>query len=107
MSGGGSAKLNQTWYEGAMRCGGLVIGLVIMAIGRIAAGAEAGAKQGLAVEAAAQDFIELLRQEKFGDAVKRFDATMTKALPVESLRSLWQTIIQQNGALKRARRSKT
>src|SRR4029079_12809631 len=41
-------------------------------------------------QTAAQDFIALLRQEKFDDAVKRFDATMTKGVPVESLRAIWQ-----------------
>lgn len=58
-------------------------------------------------QTAAQEFIALLRQEKFDDAVKRFDATMTKALPVESLRAIWQSIIQRNGALKRVLQSKT
>ena len=60
-----------------------------------------GAGSSSPAETAARDFIALLRQEKFDDAVKRFDATMTKALPVESLRAIWQSIIQQNGALKR------
>lgn len=90
-----------------MRSGSLVIGLMMLALVHTALGDEPAAKQGSAVEAAAHDFIALLRHEKFGDAVKRFDATMTKALPVESLRAIWQAIIQQNGALKRARRSHT
>ena len=58
-------------------------------------------------QTAAQEFIVLLQKEKFEDAVKRFDATMTKALPVESLRAIWQSIIQQNGVLKRILQSKT
>jgi pimeloyl-ACP methyl ester carboxylesterase len=90
-----------------MRCLALVIGLLVFALVHTALVDEPAAKQGSTVEAAAQDFIELLRQEKFGDAAKRFDATMTKAMPVESLRAIWQMLIQQNGALKRARRSQT
>jgi pimeloyl-ACP methyl ester carboxylesterase len=90
-----------------MRFRALVIGLVILAMDQAALGDEPAAQQGSAVEVAAQDFIALLRQEKFDDAVKRFDATMTKALPVESLRGIWQSIIQQNGALKRELRSQT
>ena len=57
-------------------------------------------------QAAAREFIVLLQQEKFEDSVKRFDATMTKALPVEGLRAIWQSMIQQNGALKRVLQSK-
>jgi pimeloyl-ACP methyl ester carboxylesterase len=90
-----------------MRCGALVMGLVIFALGNTALGEEPAAKQSSPVETAAQDFIALLRHEEFGDAVKRFDATMMKAMPVESLRGIWKTIVQQNGALKRARRSQT
>jgi pimeloyl-ACP methyl ester carboxylesterase len=58
------------------------------------------------IQTDAQEFIALLQQEKFDDAVKRFDATMTKALPVESLRVVWQSTVQQNGALKRMSQSK-
>ena len=58
-------------------------------------------------QTAAHEFIGLLQEEKFDDAVKRFDATMTKAAPVESLRVIWQSAIQKNGALKRVLQSKT
>jgi hypothetical protein len=58
------------------------------------------------VQTAAQEFIGLLQQKKFDEVVKRFDATLTKALPVESLRLLWQSTVQQNGALKRISQSK-
>src|SRR4029079_19202160 len=72
---------------------------------KVASSKDAGASS--PVQTAAQEFIGLLQQEKFEDAVKRFDATMTKAAPVESLRVIWQSAIQKNGALKRVLQSKT
>jgi pimeloyl-ACP methyl ester carboxylesterase len=59
------------------------------------------------VQTAAQEFIVLLQEEKFDEAVKRFDGTMTKALPVENVRAIWQAVIQQNGAFQHAQQSKT
>jgi pimeloyl-ACP methyl ester carboxylesterase len=97
------------------------VGLAICVIAAVSAHGESPAKQpadakvalpndaGISspAETAAREFIALLRQEKFENAVKRFDATMAKALPVESLRAIWKSIIQQNGALKRDLRSQT
>src|SRR6187549_3938593 len=98
-----------------------VLGLVLSVIVNVPARGEAPSKQSAdakvasskdagassPVQTAAQEFIGLLQQEKFEDAVKRFDATTTKAAPVESLRVIWQSAIQKNGALKRVLQSKT
>jgi hypothetical protein len=99
----------------------LVMGLAISLVVAVSARGESPSKPSADAKAAspndggssspsqiaAHEFIGLLQEEKFDDAVKRFDATMTKAMPATSLRAIWQSIIQQNGALKRVLQSKT
>jgi fermentation-respiration switch protein FrsA (DUF1100 family) len=61
----------------------------------------AGEKQVSPAEKAANEFIQLLEQQKFEDATKRFDATMTKALSTAELQKVWLAAVEQNGAFKK------
>jgi pimeloyl-ACP methyl ester carboxylesterase len=74
-------------------------------------GAEAapppGAAQSATAETAAQEFITLLVQDKFDDAVKRFDATMQKALPAAQLQAAWRSATALTGAFQKFERART
>lgn len=51
-------------------------------------------------EVMAQQFVGLLVQGKFSQAVDGFDATMKKALPVDKLAETWRTTTGQGGLFK-------
>jgi hypothetical protein len=53
-----------------------------------------------AAEKAARDAIELLAQHHFADALSRFDARMTAALPAGQLDDLWWYATARDGAFK-------
>jgi pimeloyl-ACP methyl ester carboxylesterase len=67
---------------------------------------QTGEKAVPAAEKAANEFIQLLQQEKFEDATKRFDATMTKAMSTAELQKLWLAVVQQNGAFKKTEKGR-
>ena len=52
------------------------------------------------LEQAARDFIDLLVEEKFDDAVKSFDSTMKTQFPAEKLDETWEELQQQVGAFE-------
>ena len=49
----------------------------------------------------AKAFFDSLLKEDFNGAIKDFDATMTKALPVDKLKALWKGLLQKTGALQK------
>jgi dienelactone hydrolase len=51
-------------------------------------------------EAVARSFVDALRAESFEQAVKLFDETMAKALPVDKLRSTWVDVRLKYGSIK-------
>jgi pimeloyl-ACP methyl ester carboxylesterase len=53
------------------------------------------------LESAAQKFISLLREEKFAEAVARFDATMQQAMPAAQLQAAWRAATITTGAFQR------
>ena len=48
--------------------------------------------------AEAQEFVELLHTGRFADAAKRFDETMSAALPAEKLQAVWESLEEQAGS---------
>lgn len=50
---------------------------------------------------AGSDFVTLMQNEKFADAVAHFDGAMTKALPESKLRSVWQDLIKEGGPFQK------
>lgn len=49
----------------------------------------------------ASQFVDLLRQEKFSEAVGFFDTILIEALPVDQLSAAWSDLVSQAGAYKR------
>jgi dienelactone hydrolase len=49
----------------------------------------------------AQKFVELLATGEFFKAVENFDDVMTKAMPEEKLKQVWQTVLKQAGQFKK------
>lgn len=49
----------------------------------------------------AQKFVELLAKGEFSKAVENFDNVMTKAMPEEKLKQVWQTVMKQAGQFKK------
>src|SRR5206468_13074369 len=74
--------------------------LVCLLLLLVAAGA-AGQKQPADdLQALARKFVDLLAAGDFASAVKRFDATLTTALPADKLRDVWKTLNTQAGAFQ-------
>lgn len=57
--------------------------------------------------AQAEEFVDLLAKGEFGKAVENFDSVMTKAMPEEKLKGVWQTVMQQSGAFKKQKGTRT
>jgi len=55
----------------------------------------------------AKEFVDLLTKEEFAKAVENFDNVMTKAMPKEKLKEVWQAVIQQAGQLKKQKGTRT
>lgn len=55
----------------------------------------------------ATEFVELLAKEEFAKAVENFDSVMTKAMPEEKLKEVWQAVIQQAGQFKKQKGTRT
>ena len=53
------------------------------------------------LETAAKEFVDLLAKGDFERAVQNFDSVMTKAMPQEKLKEVWESLISQLGQLKR------
>ncbi len=51
-------------------------------------------------EVAAREFVAALADGKFDDAVKSYDAAMTKALSAAATKAFWNTLVEKNGAYK-------
>lgn len=51
--------------------------------------------------AQAKEFVDLLAKGEFAKAVENFDRVMTKAMPKEKLKEVWQAVIQQAGQFKK------
>jgi dienelactone hydrolase len=45
-------------------------------------------------------FVQLLVEEKYGEAVQRFDETMTAVMPKASLEGLWKQMLSLHGAIQ-------
>jgi uncharacterized protein len=85
--------------------GALVLLFTVSAHSLIAVAQQGAATDELA--ALAKQFIELLAREDFANAVKNFDATMTKLIPEANLRELWTTLKAQAGAYKKPLATRT
>jgi len=53
------------------------------------------------VQMLAREFVTLLSKEEFTAAVKRFDPTVSAALPPAKLEGVWKSLLTQVGSLKR------
>ena len=81
--------------------------LVCLLLLLVAAGA-AGQKQPADdLQALARKFVDLLAAGDFASAVKRFDATLTTALPADKLRDVWKTLNTQAGAFQKQTGART
>ncbi len=49
----------------------------------------------------AKEFVDLLTKGDFSKAVIHFDSVMTKAMPPEKLKEVWQSLIKQVGSFKK------
>jgi len=49
----------------------------------------------------AEEFVMMLNESKFAEAVKNFDDTMTKAMPADRLESTWKTVLLNAGQFKK------
>ncbi|UCC40760.1 MAG: DUF3887 domain-containing protein [Candidatus Aminicenantes bacterium] len=53
------------------------------------------------LESAAKEFVDLMVKGNFESAVQTFDSVMTKAMPQEKLKEVWESLIRQLGQFKR------
>ncbi len=53
------------------------------------------------LEQAARDFVDLIVEEKFDDAVKSFDSTMEALFPAGKLGQVWEKLQQQVGTFEK------
>jgi dienelactone hydrolase len=51
--------------------------------------------------AQAREFVDLMAKGEFSIAVENFDSVMSKAMPEEKLKVVWQTVIKQAGPFKK------
>jgi len=57
--------------------------------------------------AQAKEFVDLMVQGEFSRAVENFDSVMSKAMPEEKLKEVWQTVIEQAGPFKKQKGTRT
>jgi len=57
--------------------------------------------------ARAKEFVDLMVKEEFSRAVENFDSVMSKAMPEEKLKEVWQTVIKQAGPFKKQTGTRT
>ncbi len=57
--------------------------------------------------AQAKEFVNLMVKEEFSRAVENFDSVMSKAMPEEKLKEVWQTVIKQAGPFKKQTGTRT
>jgi hypothetical protein len=57
--------------------------------------------------AQAKEFVDLMVQGEFSKAVENFDSVMSKAMPEEKLKEVWQTVIKQAGPFKKQTGTRT
>ena len=56
--------------------------------------------------ARAKDFVTLLANEDFANAIKGFDSTMKDAMPVQEVQTVWANLLGQVGAYKKQVRTR-
>ena len=66
----------------------------------LVAGSMVLAQSDLAAIGKAEAILKNLQDGKFAEIVAQFDPVMAKAIPEERLRSVWQTLTEQFGAVK-------
>ena len=57
--------------------------------------------------AQAKEFVDFLTKQDFAKAVENFDSVMTKAMPEEKLKEVWQAVIRQAGPFKKQKGIRT
>ena len=57
--------------------------------------------------AQAKEFVDLLAKQEFAKAVENFDSVMTRAMPKEKLKEVWQAVIQQAGQFQKQKGTRT
>lgn len=57
--------------------------------------------------AQAKEFVDLMVKGEFSRAVENFDSVMSKAMPEEKLKEVWQTVIKQAGPFKKQKGTRT
>ncbi len=57
--------------------------------------------------AQAKEFVDLMVKGEFAKAVENFDSIMSKAMPKEKLKEVWQTVIKQAGPFKKQTGTRT
>ena len=89
------AKVDGSWSQGAMK-----LPLTLKREQAAPTQQEAAASSDTAVEARAKQFVTLLAERKFPQAVDCFDATMKAALPAEKLEQAWAGQLKEGGAFR-------
>jgi uncharacterized protein len=85
--------------------GALVVLVTVCAHPSISAAQQPAATEELT--AMAKQFVDLLAKEEFANAVKNFDATMTRLIPEAKMRELWTALNAQVGAYKKQLATRT
>jgi len=57
--------------------------------------------------AQAKEFVGLMVKGEFSKAVENFDSVMSKAMPNEKLKEVWQTVVKQAGPFKKQKGTRT
>ncbi len=55
----------------------------------------------------AKEFVDLMVKGEFSKAVENFDSVMTKAMPEEKLKDVWQRIVKQAGPFQKRKGTRT
>ncbi|MGD8535806.1 MAG: alpha/beta fold hydrolase [Candidatus Aminicenantes bacterium] len=55
----------------------------------------------------AKEFVDLMAKGEFAKAVENFDSVMSKAMPKEKLKEVWQRVIKQAGPFKKQKGTRT
>ncbi len=85
----------------------LVLLLLVMALGGAPLPAQPAASRTSEMTARAQKFVGLLVREDTAAAVESFDTTMKQALPADTLKAAWRSLIAQAGPFQKTLATRT
>ena len=88
-------KKRSPWYTLVVTACYLLLGMTVLTSAQISAN-----KSQADLTLVSKTLVDLLVQEEYGKVTPYYDATMAKALPPEKLKAAWEGLINNAGAFK-------